>query len=182
MGVEYNTIPPHHKIEKYIEKSDIPYSHIRPGFFMQNLSGLHSIEIKKNCEIFVPAGKSKTSFIDVEDIGLAIATVLHEADKYKNTSHTITGSESLDYFQIAEILSQVTNKKIKYVKPGFLKYRNHYINERGLDKKYVNVTIALYFMTRLGTAKRVTDEFRNLTGKNPKTFKEFAEKNIDCFA
>jgi len=42
MGVEKNTIPPHHKIEKYIEKLEIPYAHIRPGFFMQNLSGIHS--------------------------------------------------------------------------------------------------------------------------------------------
>lgn len=46
MGVEKNTIPPHHKIEKYIEKSGIPYAHIRPGFFMQNLSGIHAVEIK----------------------------------------------------------------------------------------------------------------------------------------
>ena len=40
MGVENNTIPPHYKIEKYIEKVGIPYAHIRPGFFMQNLSGI----------------------------------------------------------------------------------------------------------------------------------------------
>jgi len=181
MGVENNTIPPHHKIEKYIEGSGIPYAHIRPGFFMQNLSGVHSTEIRENDEIFIPAGRSKTSFIDAEDIGLATANVLHEAEKYKDTAHTITGQESLDYFQIAEILSQVTNRKIKYAKPGFLKYRNHYIGKRGLDKKYVDVTVALYFMTRMGTAKKVTNEFQRLTGKKPRTFKEFAEDNIESF-
>lgn len=41
MGVEKNTIPPHHKIEKYIENTGLPYAHIRPGFFMQNISGIH---------------------------------------------------------------------------------------------------------------------------------------------
>ncbi len=181
MGVEKNTIPPHHKIEKFIENEGIPYSHIRPGFFMQNLSGIHAAEIKENNDIFIPAGKSKTSFIDASDIGLSIATVLHEAEKYKYTNHTITGPESLDYFQIADILSQVTERKIIYKKPSFIKYRNYYINKRGLDKKYVNVTVALYFMTRMGTAKRVTNEFKQLTGKKPKTFKEFVESNIDCF-
>src|SRR6056297_4195150 len=93
MGIEKNTIPPHHKIEKFIETSGIPYSHVRPGFFMQNLSGIHSKEIKENNEIFVPAGKSKTSFIDAADIGLAIATVLHSPEQYKNTKHTITGPQ-----------------------------------------------------------------------------------------
>ncbi|RFA37291.1 hypothetical protein CAI16_02115 [Virgibacillus dokdonensis] len=46
MGIEKNTIPPHHKIEKYIEAVGIPYGHIRPGFFMQNISGIHAAEIK----------------------------------------------------------------------------------------------------------------------------------------
>lgn len=42
MGIEKNTIPPHHKIEKYIEELGIAHAHIRPGFFMQNLSGIHA--------------------------------------------------------------------------------------------------------------------------------------------
>lgn len=182
MGVEKNTIPPHHKIEKYIERSGIHYAHIRPGFFMQNLSGIHSAEIRERDEIYVPAGNSRTSFIDARDIGLSVAVVLHEAEKYKNTAHTITGPESLSYFQIAEILSQTTGRKIAYRKPGFLKYRKHYIKIRGLDRNYVNVTLALYFMTRLGTAEKVTEEFMKITGKKPRTFREFAEDHSECFS
>lgn len=181
MGVEKNTIPPHHKIEKYIEKVGLPYAHIRPGFFMQNVSGIHAVEIKEKNEIFIPAGKSKTSFIDAADIGLSVATLLHHADKYKNSAHTITGPESLDYDEIAQILSELTGRKIQYKKPGFLKYRQYYIHKRGLEKNYVNVTVALYFMTRMGTAKKVTDGFYQLTGKKPRTFKEFASQNIASF-
>jgi uncharacterized protein YbjT (DUF2867 family) len=181
MGVENNTIPPHHKIEKYIEEIGVPFAHIRPGFFMQNVSGIHSAEIKEMDKIFIPAGKSKTSFIDAADIGMAIASVLHDPEKYKNTAHTITGPEALDYYQIAEILSSVTGRKITYDKPGYLKYRNYYIKKRGLDKGYVNVTVALYFMTRMGTAKDVTSEFYNLTGKHPRTFEDFARENIKAF-
>lgn len=181
MGVENNTIPPHHKIEKYIEKAGIPYAHVRPGFFMQNLSGVHSVEIREKDEIFIPAGKSKTSFIDAADIGLATAVLLHEPEKYKNTAHTITGPEALDYYQVAEILSRVTGRKITYVKPGYLKYRSYYIRKRGLDKGYVNVTVALYFMTRMGTAKEVTNGFHELTGRKPRTLEEFAKDNLKCF-
>lgn len=181
MGVENNPIPPHHKIEKYIENIGIPYAHIRPGFFMQNVSGIHSEEIRENDKIFIPAGKSKTSFIDAADIGLSIAIVLHEPEKYKNTTHTITGKEALDYYQVAEILSKSTGRKITYDKPGYLKYRNYYIKKRGLDKGYVNVTVALYFMTRMGSAKEVTNEFHNLTGNQPRTFEDFTRANIEAF-
>ncbi|MCC5909390.1 MAG: NmrA family NAD(P)-binding protein [Clostridiaceae bacterium] len=181
MGVEKNTIPPHHKIEKYIENIGLGYAHVRPGFFMQNLSGIHAVEIKEKNEIFVPAGKSKTSFIDAADIGLAVATLLHEGEKYKNTAHTITGAESLNYYEVARILSEITGRDIQYKKPGYLKYRSYYIKKRGLDKAYVNVTVALYFMTRMGTAKMVTDEFFQLTGIRPRTFREFVKENLDCF-
>ena len=181
MGVERNTIPPHHKIEKYVEAAGVPYAHIRPGFFMQNLSGIHSVEIREKNEIFVPAGNSRTSFIDAADIGLSIATLLHEPEKYKDTAHTITGPESLDYYQIAEILSRVVGRQITYVRPGYLKYRSYYIKNRELDKSYVNVTVALYFMTRMGTAKEVTDDFVKLTGRNPRTFEDFAIANKNSF-
>lgn len=181
MGVENNTIPPHHKIEKYIEKVSIPYAHVRPGFFMQNISGVHSVEIREKSEVFVPAGKSKTSFIDAADIGLATAILLNNPKKYKNTKHTITGPEALNYYQVADVLSKVTGRRITYTKPGYLKYRSYYIKKRGLDKGYVNVTVALYFMTRMGTAKEVTDGFYELTGRKPHTFKEFAEINSKYF-
>jgi hypothetical protein len=36
-------------------------------------------------------------------------------------------------------------------------------------------------MTRLGTAKDVTDEFYKLTGKKPRTFEDFAIENIEAF-
>ncbi|MDF2511594.1 MAG: NAD(P)-dependent oxidoreductase [Herbinix sp.] len=181
MGIEKNTVPPHYKIEKYIEAAGIPFAHIRPGFFMQNVSGIHSEEIKEKDMIFIPAGRSKTSFIDASDIGLAIATVLNDSTKHKNTAYTITGAEALDYYQVADILSKLTGRRITYAKPGFLKYRNYYIKQRGLDKEYVNVTVALYFMTRMGTAKAITKDYYNLTGRCPKSFEDFARENIDTF-
>lgn len=181
MGIENNPMPPHYKIEKYIEKLGIPYAHVRPGFFMQNLSGVHSVEIREKNQIFIPAGKSKTSFINAADIGLATAILLHEHEKYKNTAYTITGPEALDYYQVAEILSRATGKRITYVKPGFLKYRSYYIKKRGLDKTYVNVTVALYFMTRMGTAKEITNSFYELTGNKPHSFEDFAKENLKYF-
>lgn len=39
MGVENNTVPPYHKIEKYIEEAGIPYAHIRPGFLCKIFLG-----------------------------------------------------------------------------------------------------------------------------------------------
>ncbi|MCX7773177.1 MAG: NmrA family NAD(P)-binding protein, partial [Clostridia bacterium] len=180
-GIERNTVPPHYKIEKMIEELGIPYAHIRPGFFMQNISGIHSLEIRERNEIFVPAGKSRTSFIDAQDIGDAAAAVLHHAEQHKNTAFTLTGPESLTYYEVADILSKVTGRTIRYAKPSFLKYRSIYIRKRGLEKGYVNVTVMLYLMTRLGAAERVTNDFERLMGRKPRSFMEFAQDNVKAF-
>jgi len=37
-------------------------------------------------------------------------------------------------------------------------------------------------MTRLGTAEKITDEFTRITGKNPRSFREFAEDHVECFS
>ncbi|MDP4090043.1 MAG: SDR family oxidoreductase [Bacillota bacterium] len=181
MGVENNPVPPHHKIEKYIEKAGIPYAHIRPGFFMQNLTGVHLDEIRDRSEIFIPAGKSRCSFIDAGDIGYSAAVLLANPEKYKNTAHTITGPESLDYYQIADILTKVIDRKVTYSNPSVFRFRKHMREVRGFDKSYVNVTTMLYLMTRLGTASRVTEDFYKLTGRKPKNFQTFAGKNAALF-
>lgn len=59
---------------------------------------------------------------------------------------------------------QLTGRKTTYAKPG-----------------YVNVTVALYFMTRMGTDKATTEEFFQLPGKKPKTFEEFAGEITEAF-
>lgn len=181
MGIEKNPIPPHYKIEKKIEELGIPYVHIRPGFFMQNISGIHAEEIKLKDMIYVPAGNSKTSFIDASDIGNAIAIILHNSDQHINTKYTLTGSEALDYHQVAKTLSNVLGRAIHYAKPSYLQYRSYYINQRKLDKAYVNVTVALYFMTRMGTAKMITNDFVKLVGKEPNRFEDFVRNNIASF-
>ncbi|MFD2216827.1 NmrA family NAD(P)-binding protein [Metabacillus endolithicus] len=58
----------HYKMEKLIRNSEIPYTFVRAGYFMQNLNDFLCKEIKERQRIFVPAGKGKTSFVDTRDL------------------------------------------------------------------------------------------------------------------
>jgi len=181
IGVENNPIPPHHKIEKYIEQAGLPYCHIRPSFFMQNISGVHSFEIKHFDRIVVPVGNALTSFIDAEDIGEITAKVLSEPDKHQNRGYSITGPEAIDYYAVSEILSEELGREIVYAnpKPSFAK--KYWIEVRGLDKEYSTVMGWLYLMTRMGTAKKTTNVFEEVMGKKPQTFRQFVKKNLDVW-
>lgn len=179
IGVENNPVPPHHKIEKYIEQANLPYCHIRPSFFMQNISGIHAFEIKHFNRIVVPVKKALTSFIDAEDIGEITAKVLSEPELHQNRGYSITGSEAIDYWEVAKILSKQLGREIIYTnpKPSFAK--KYWILIRGLDKEYSTVMGMLYMMTRLGTAKKVTPVFEQVMGKKAQTFEQFVKKNTN---
>ena len=178
IGIERNPIPPHYKIEKYIEKAELPFCHIRPSFFMQNISVVHAFEIKEFNRIVVPVKKALTSFIDAEDIGEITAKVLSEPEKHKNKGYSITGGEAIDYNEVAKILSEELGREITYanLKPSLAK--QYWIQIRGLDKEYSTVMEMLYMMTRMGTAKKVTTVYKDIMNKEPQTFRQFVRKNI----
>lgn len=172
LGVEKNPIVPHRKIETIIKNLTIPYVFLRPSFFMQNLNTNHREEIKERDELYIPAGKSKTGFIDTRDIARAAAIGLVE-DQYKNIAITLTGKEALNYNEVAKILSEVLQRKIEYKNPSLLKFRRERIN-RGTPKEFANVMTLLYLMTKLGTAKDITNDLEKIIGREPISFKQYA--------
>lgn len=181
IGVENNPVPPHHKIEKYIEAAGLPYCHIRPSFFMQNISGVHAFEIKHFDRIVVPVKDALTSFIDAEDIGEITAKVLSEPEKHQNKGYSITGPEAIDYFAAAKILTEELGRTITYANPKPALAKKYWIDIRGLDKEYSTVMGMLYMMTRMGTAKKVTTVFEDVVGKKPQTFRQFVKKNLHAW-
>ncbi|MDA1475820.1 Rossmann-fold NAD(P)-binding domain-containing protein [Bacillus changyiensis] len=85
-------------------KSGIPYTFLRSSFFMQNLVHQHVEELRKDRQIFVPAGNGRTSFIDVRDIASVVVKTLTESG-YKNQVYSLTGSEALTYYKVADMLT-----------------------------------------------------------------------------
>lgn len=181
IGVENNPVPPHHKIEKYIEQAGLPYCHIRPSFFMQNISGIHAFEVKHFDRIVVPVKNALTSFIDAENIGEITAKVLSEPEKHQNRGYSITGPEAIGYVEAAKILSEELGRSITYANPSPSLAKKYWIEVRGLDKEYSTVMGMLYMMTRMGTARKVTGVFEEVMGKKPHTFREFVKNNVSAW-
>ncbi|MGA8565373.1 MAG: NmrA family NAD(P)-binding protein [Nitrososphaeraceae archaeon] len=106
----------HRQEEKIIEDSEIPYSFLRPGAFMQNFVNYFGETIKNQNAIHIPAGEGKVSFVDVRDIAsVAVALLTRNDAQYTNKAYTITGQEVLSYGQAAEILSKELGRTISYI-------------------------------------------------------------------
>jgi uncharacterized protein YbjT (DUF2867 family) len=179
-GAQKNSVVPHYAIERHLEKVSIDYTFLRAAFFMQNLSTTHREDIQKREDIFIPAGKGKTAFIDVRDIAAVAVKALTTLDEdyqalgLKNQGVELTGSEALDYKEVAAILSEVLGRKVTYSNPSNRKFGKVW-RERGYPLAQILVMEALYTIAKLGLAGRLTDDLERVLGREPITFKKFVE-------
>ncbi len=173
IGVEKNPMTPHHKIEEKIIELELPHTFIRPSFFMQNLSTTHLEDIQKQQDLFVPAGNSKTSFIDTRDIAAVGAECLLNR-QYLDQALEITGQVALTYKEAAAIMTSVLQEPITYSRPSLLKFRKTML-QRGIKKDYVNVMVMLYLITQLGNAKKITTTIYEVLGREPISFETFVK-------
>lgn len=171
LGAERMAIVPHAKIEAYIKSLGLAYTFLRASFFMQNLSTTHCQDIRDNNEIFVPAGKGKTSFIDVRDIA-AVAVKVTTEPGHENRAYSLTGSEALDYYEVAEIFTNVLGRKIFYTHPSVFNFALK-MYRRGFNAGFIAVMLGIYTTARLGLAAKVTEDVRYLLQRSPISMSEF---------
>jgi nucleoside-diphosphate-sugar epimerase len=139
---------------------------------MQNLNTTHRREIKERNEIFVPVGHAKTSFIDVRDIGAVAANCLID-NGHAGKNYDLTGTEALDYWQAAAILSNTLQRTIQYRNPNPIYFLFETVR-RGTPLMFALVMMGLYTSTRFGMAEPVTSEVERLLGRKPITFQQYA--------
>ncbi len=171
-GVENNRVVPHYKIEQAILKAGIQYTFLRASFFMQNLSTTHASEIRDHNEIALPVGNARTSFIDARDIAAVAACALTE-EGHANQCYTLTGSEALNYDEVAAKLSTSLGRAIRYTHPSVFGFIWRQL-KAGQALPYTLVMTALYTITRLGNASTVTTDTEHVLGRMPIRFDQFA--------
>jgi uncharacterized protein YbjT (DUF2867 family) len=173
-GVQTNRKTPHHAVEQYLKQVNAPYTSLRPNFFMQNLSTTYAAEIRELDEIYVPAGRSLTAFIDARDIGRVAAVVFTEPG-HERKAYTLSGEQSLTYRRIARLLTTVLGREIRYSRPSEAEYLAH-LTAQGKPADYIAVQKMIYRIVRFNVSAFPNRKIRTLTGSPATTFEQFAQR------
>lgn len=179
IGIEKARFVPHFKVETYLRQQHFETTFLRCSFFMQNLNTTHRKEIQERSEIFVPVGNARTSFIDVRDIGAIAARCLIE-EGHAGKNYDLTGTESLDYWQAANILSQTLRREIRYRNPNPFNFLVETVR-RGTPFQFALVMMGLYTSTRFGMAELVTQQAEQLLGRKPISFQQYVQDYKDAW-
>lgn len=181
MGAGKNPFLPHRRIEKHVETLDVAWTHIRPGFYMQNLSGAHREGIRQHNEVIVPAGDGAANWVDTRDIGALSGVVLDEGSSHHEAIYEPTGPEALDYHSVAQILSEVLGRRISYRRPSLWRYLHHMRQDTDSDIGFILFSCILHTLVRLGRSARITDDVPRVLDRAPRSFQDFAAAYADVW-
>jgi len=171
-GVENSTIIPHHKIEKLIVASKIPYTFLRPAYFMQNFTTTLQKDIVTNKQIYLPAGNAKFTLIDVRDIGSVAAIILANPTLHLNKSYELTSRKKLNFREMTDIINGIAGTDIKYISPNLIRF---FITKRmaGTPTMLIFVMIMLHYLPRFKKEPATAKWVEEITGLPPISFEQF---------
>ena len=166
--------------EKIIEESGIPFTILRPNTFMQFFVNFYGPTIKNNNAFYGSVEDANVSFIDIRDIAAIVVKTLTDNDKHNGKVYTITGPEALSHYQVAEILSNATTKKINYVDIPEKEFQRRK-KEIGLNDWWLNLMIEAFYSFRKGYHSQVSSTVEEITGNKPIPFSQFAKDYTQAF-
>jgi uncharacterized protein YbjT (DUF2867 family) len=169
----------HHKVEQEIQQSGIGWTILRPHHFMQNLLAQAQYIIKDGV-VYSASGDGKIPYIDARDIAACAKAVLtqpgHDRKKY-----VLTGGEALSYRQATEIIGRTIGRELRFVPESPDEARARRTRE-GVPPAIIESILAIGAYQRAGgKTVTITSTVADLTGRQPRTFTEFARDHADVF-
>lgn len=161
----------HLKAEAAIKASGVPYTILKHNLYMEVIPLFIGEKVIEQGMIYLPAGDGKTSFMSRKDMAEVGASVL-TSEGHENKYYNISSDQAYSFAEIAEMLTEISGKKINYVSPSADDFSK---TLRGFGVPELVIGISLGFA--LGIAQEeldtTSDDPKRLTGHQPTPLKTF---------
>jgi uncharacterized protein YbjT (DUF2867 family) len=171
-GSDKSRIIKHHdQIDKAIQSSNLPWTLMKPTFYMQNTM-MAAQTIASDGVIYWDVKDGKLAMIDARDIVDSAMAVL-TGSGHEGKSYILTGPEPISFDDVAATFSRVLDKEVKYVNvPGEAAVQS--MVGMGIPEWIAKGFAELSEGFSEGFANKATDNVAKLTGHPARSFEQFA--------
>jgi uncharacterized protein YbjT (DUF2867 family) len=162
-----------------LERSGIPFTIVKPHFFLQNLM-MSAQTIAEQGTLYFALADAKQPMIDVRDIASSVAAILSNPGAHAGKTYTLTGPTAVGLDQVAASIGEAIGKPVAYVALPVAAMVEQ-LASFGLST--YNLIALRDYMTAYsrGWGSQVTTSVKDLTGKPPRTISEFARDFASAF-
>ncbi len=178
MGV--NPALPHWRMEKMVTAAGLEMTALRPAYFSQNLITAFGRDIRERSQLRLASGDGRVSFVDTRDVAAVAATVFADLQAWPPQPLTLTGPQALTFTDAAAILGAELGRPVRYLRQSFWQRRAALLAQ-GMESGYVTVQLVIDLTTRLGLARRMTQEIPRILGRPATTLAEFVHDHRDAW-
>jgi len=167
------------RVEETLKSSGLPWTLLKPTFFMQNLM-MGAQTIISDGVFYWDTGDGKLGMIDVRDIADSAFAVL-TGSGHEGKSYILTGPEAISMQDAANIFTKVLGKQVTYVNVPHEAALQSLVS-MGVPEWIGRGYGELMEGFRQGFASRVTNNVELLTGHPARSFEQFARDFAQIFA
>lgn len=164
-------IKQHDAIDAAVVASGLPYTFIKPTFFMQNVM-MAAQTVASDGAIYMPFKDGKLGMVDVRDIAEATHSVLTTGGHH-GRAYILTGPASISFHDVARSLSEALGKDVKYFDVP-LEAARESMAGMGFPEWIVDGYLELFAGFAVNWGDRTTDAVEQLTGRPARSFAQFS--------
>ena len=162
----------HAQVEDAVKASGIPWTILRPHYYMQNLLSSAG-SVASDGMLYMNMGEAPVGMIDARDVGVLAARVIEDPSSHAGKIYNPTGPESSTMQNAAEVLGHVLGKPVQYVALPQDAARDAMLGF-GLSRWFVGNVVDYGRVYSQGWGDFVTSDFAAVTGQRARSFKQFA--------
>ena len=158
--------------------SGIPYTILKPHFFMQNMM-MAAQSVAKEGAIYLALAEGRMGMVDVRDIGEFAARILNSGG-HEGKTYSLTGPASISMATAAEQLGAALKKPVKYV-PVSVEQALVAMAGMGMDAYGVHMMGDYFTAYSNNWGDFVSSDFQTLMGKAPRSWADFSRDFSSAF-
>ncbi len=164
--------------EVNIRKVGIPYTVLRPHFFMTNFLGFAQ-SIKGQGAFYAPMGEGKIAAVAPSDVA-AVAVAVLTGKGHTAKAYSITGPEALSMAEYAEKLGAAIGKEVKYVNVPGTEAKKAMMG-MGMSEWLSQGLVDLYADWAANKSDKVFESVKEIAGQDPVSFDDWAREHAGAF-
>jgi uncharacterized protein YbjT (DUF2867 family) len=168
----------HARTERQLEDSGLPFTHLRPLFFMQNLLRV-APAVAEQGALRGAVGQAAIAMVDVRDVAAVACAALTEAG-HRGCAYTLTGPEAVSYPELAERLSRATGRAVRYEELSPRALRAGLVAS-GMPGWHADILMEFALELRRGAAAEVDDSVERVTCRPPRRLDAWLAEHAEAF-
>ena len=160
------------ELEQIVKDADLPWTLLRPDWFMQNFAGFAAMGM-----VAFPEGAGKTSFVDVRDVAEVAIKALSESGHLHRT-YRLTGPDPMTFRGAAERISAQLGRDIPFVAITPEDMRAGMIAQ-GAEEWYADMNAEMTQAVRMGFSFNPSNDIQFLLGRKPRSIETYTKDHAD---